>query len=264
MSQYSEYHRDPGQYPFLEIIRHGWKAIYSEYQEFIQDQASDKNPLLQVMSLKTDTIKAKEGNKYSVLGLRFHGQTLASFIAQHGLSWPGFDEGELTQALSALTQRYFGETMRIVDEAIAASGNRVRTVYFSVYAPGLDTKLHVNRDLHAYRGYLGLYVPQGDVAMEIAGETLKWREGEFMVLDHDYPHCPHNRTAESRVALLVDFLKPEQPLDAMLQLERQVVEARMKDNPYSYGVFGTDDMVPAEVFEKYGLAHQLEWNRSLV
>jgi len=161
-------------------------------------------------------------------------------------------------------ETYFPVTMRCVKEAIEQSDNRVRTVYFSIYAPSLDIKLHVNRDLHEYRGYLGLYVPEGDVAMKMCGETLKWENGKFLVLDHDFPHCPHNRTKESRVALLVDFLKPDKPYEEMLKLEKEIVGKRMKENPHSYGVFGTDDTVPPELFVKYGLADQLEWNTDLV
>jgi beta-hydroxylase len=113
------------------------------------------------------------------------------------------------------------------------------------------------------RGYLGLIVPQGDVAMKICHEQLYWHEGEFKVLDHSYPHCPHNYTDYDRTVLVVDFFKPEQPREEMMQFEQEQVAQRMQDNPYSLGVFGKSDQAQEEDFIKYGLAHQLEWEKAL-
>jgi beta-hydroxylase len=114
-----------------------------------------------------------------------------------------------------------------------------------------------------YRGYLGLIVPAGDVAMKICHDTLYWHEGEFMVLDHSFPHCPHNHTSYDRTVLVVDFFNPDKPQVEVIQFEQAQVTQRMQDNPYSLGVFGKSDQAKAEDFIKYGLAHQLDWDKAL-
>ncbi len=125
-------------------------------------------------------------------------------------------------------------------------------------------KLHVNYNPHMNRGYLGLIVPQGDVAMKICHDKYYWYEGQFMVLDHSYPHCPHNYTDYDRVVLVIDFFKPDKPREEVEQFEQNLVNERMKDNPYSLGVFGQSDRAQKEDFIKYGLAHQLEWDKTLI
>ena len=139
----------------------------------------------------------------------------------------------------------------------------LRNVYFGTFHPGLDIKLHVNNNAHMNRGYLGLIVPVGDVAMQICHDTLYWHEGEFMVLDHSYPHCPHNYTDGDRTVLVVDFFKPERPRAESIEAEKIQVQQRMQDNIYSLGVFGKSDRARPEDFIKYGLAHQLEWDEAL-
>jgi beta-hydroxylase len=106
-------------------------------------------------------------------------------------------------------------------------------------------------------------VPEGDIAMQICHDTLYWHEGEFMVLDHSYPHCPHNYTDQERTVLVVDFFKTDQPREDVVQFEQTLVKQRMQENPYSLGVFGQNDEAKLEDFIQYGLSHQLEWDKAL-
>lgn len=263
MSNFTAYHKDPREYPFLEPVREKWPLFLEEYLEFQRTEFPHKSLFLQLLTPATDTIKSKNEGMYSVIGLFFHGHTLIDFIDKFNMTWPDTDAHDINRILLYVKNHFFIQTQKIINNAIKASGGLLRTVYFSTFSPGLDIRLHVNRDKHEYRGYLGLSVPPGDVAMKICHETLKWRNGEFMVLDHDYPHCPHNRTSEPRVALIVDFLKPELPFESMCELENDIVMRRMKNNPYSYGVFGTDDVVSDETFRLYGMEHQLSWKGKL-
>lgn len=112
------------------------------------------------------------------------------------------------------------------------------------------------------RGYLGLIVPEGDVAMKICHDKLYWREGEFLVLDHSYPHCPHNYTNYDRTVLVI-FFKTDQPRADVVQFEQELVTQRISENPYSLGVFGKSDQASEEDFIKYGLSHQLDWDKQL-
>lgn len=263
MTHYTDYHHNPGQYQFLLPFQDHWHDILNEYNQFLYDNTLDFDLLKRIMTPKSDAIKTKTGASYSALGLLFNGITVREFIKQHHIVWNNISQNDIEQNLLLIERKHFQQTMKILNQANQLSKNRIRTVYFSVFAPGLDIKLHTNNDFHTYRGYLGLKVPNGNVAMKICGETLHWQEGQFMILDHTYPHCPHNLTNETRIALIVDFLKPDKPYDEMIALEEKIVAQRMKENPYSFGVFGKDDVVPDELFIKYGLEHQLAWNEKL-
>jgi beta-hydroxylase len=49
----------------------------------------------------------------------------------------------------------------------------------------------------------------------------------------------------------------------VIQVEQELVGQRMQENPYSLGVFGKSDKAKIEDFIKYGLSHQLEWDKAL-
>jgi beta-hydroxylase len=49
----------------------------------------------------------------------------------------------------------------------------------------------------------------------------------------------------------------------VIQFEQELVRQRMQENPYSLGVFGKSDQAKKEDFIKYGLSHQLEWDKAL-
>lgn len=263
MVYYKEYRKNPDEYSFLSPFLGHWRDIQAEYNRFLEDDKLDFALLNHIMTPKSNSIKTRTGSSYSALGILFNGLTVLQFINQHSIVWKDISSVDIERNLSLIERNHFQQTKSCLKLANQLSQNRIRTVYFSVFAPGLDIKLHTNNDFHTYRGYLGLKVPDGNVAMKICGENLYWHEGQFMILDHAYPHCPHNLTNEARIALIIDFLKPEKLYEEMLALENKIVSQRMKENPYSFGIFGKDDVVSDELFKKYGLEYQLDWNENL-
>ena len=63
--------------------------------------------------------------------------------------------------------------------------------------------------------------------------------------------------------MVVDFFKPDKSREEVIRFEKEQVTQRMQENPYSLGVFGKSDKAKEEDFIKYGLAHQLEWDKAL-
>lgn len=84
-----------------------------------------------------------------------------------------------------------------------------------------------------------------------------------MVLDHCYPHCPHNNTEYPRTVLVVDFFKPQMPLFDALNYESDQITRRLREDPKSLGVFGGSDKASPEDFIRYGMQDQLSWDKSL-
>jgi beta-hydroxylase len=264
METFNEYHLDPKQFPFLKSLQDNWQAIRDEFTYFQQNAADDELKFTyDVLGPKSKTIKTKGNSKYSAFGILFQGEFIEEYIQLHQIKYPDRTTDEASEKALALREKYFPNLAQAIARVNSLEDNILRNVYFGTFHPGLDIKLHVNYNPHMNRGYLGLIVPEGDVAMKICYEQLYWHEGKFLILDHSYPHCPHNYTNYDRTVLVVDFFKPDWAREKAIQFEREQVTERMQDNPYSLGVFGKSDRAQEEDFIKYGLAHQLEWDKAL-
>jgi beta-hydroxylase len=261
---FNEYHLDPQQFPFLKTLQETWQAIRDEFI-FFKHQASDSELqfAFDVMGPKSKTVKTKGNAKYSAFGVLFQGLLIEHYIQIHRIQYPRYAGQDIPKKALELREKYFPTLTEAIEATNSANEDILRNVYFGTFHPGLDVKLHVNYNPHMNRGYLGLIVPEGDVAMKICHDKLYWHEGEFLVLDHSYPHCPHNYTEHERTVLVVDFFKTDQPRADVIRMEQDLVEQRMQENPYSLGVFGKNDQAQVEDFIKYGLSHQLAWDKAL-
>ncbi|MGC1309446.1 MAG: aspartyl/asparaginyl beta-hydroxylase domain-containing protein [Phormidesmis sp.] len=264
MESFNEYHKDPSQFPFLKSFQTHWQPIRDEFTHFINNASpAERHLQTQVMGPKSKTITTRGKSKYQAFGVLFQGLFIEDYIRTYQISYPDYAASEAAAHVLALREKYFPRLTEAIKQTNNAHKDVIRNVYFGTFLPGLDVKLHVNYNPHMNRGYLGLIVPKGDVAMQICHETLHWHEGKFMVLDHSYPHCPHNHTPYDRTVLIVDFFRTDRPRAEVAAFERSQVTQRMQDNPYSLGVFGENDQAKAEDFIKYGLAHQLAWDKVL-
>ncbi|MBV9385490.1 MAG: aspartyl/asparaginyl beta-hydroxylase domain-containing protein [Chroococcidiopsidaceae cyanobacterium CP_BM_ER_R8_30] len=264
MEQFNEYHLDPKQFSFLNIIQENWQVIRDEFALFRQNASQEEVQFaFDVMGPKSRTIKTKGKSKYSAFGVLFQGMFIEQYVQVHHIEYPQYEFQNILEKALELRKRYFSALTKAIEETNLLSDDVIRNAYFGTFLPGLDVKLHVNYNPHMNRGYLGLIVPEGDIAMKICHDELYWHEGEFMILDHSYPHCPHNYTDRERTVLVVDFFKTDRPREEVIQFEQELVRQRMQENPYSLGVFGKNDKAKTEDFIKYGLSHQLEWDKAL-
>ncbi|MFB2772182.1 aspartyl/asparaginyl beta-hydroxylase domain-containing protein [Pelatocladus sp. BLCC-F211] len=264
METFNEYHLNPEQFPFLNTFQDNWEVIRDEFTKFINSASDEELKFTyDVLGPKSKTIKTKGNSKYSAFGILFQGLFIEEYIQTHQIKYPDYESDDVSEKALALREKYFPNLAKVIKKVNLSEDNIIRNVYFGTFHPGLDIKLHVNYNPHMNRGYLGLVVPEGDIAMKICHDQLYWHEGQFMVLDHSYPHCPHNYTNYDRTVLVVDFFKPDWSTEEAIQFEKEQVTQRMQDNPYSLGVFGKSDRAKEEDFIKYGLAHQLEWDKAL-
>ncbi|UIE38142.1 aspartyl/asparaginyl beta-hydroxylase domain-containing protein [Leptodesmis sichuanensis] len=264
MAEFNEYHLDPVQFPFLKHLQGQWQAIRDEFTHFMHNASPEELKFTyDVMGPKSKTIKTKGNSKYSAFGVLFQGLFIEQYIQIHQIAYPDYQTHQAAAIALAIRKKYFPHLSESIEKTNFSNQDILRNVYFGTFHPGLDVKLHVNYNPHMNRGYLGLIVPEGDVAMKICHDKLYWHEGEFLVLDHSYPHCPHNYTNYDRTVLVVDFFKTDQPRADVVQFEQELVTQRMSENPYSLGVFGKSDQASEEDFIKYGLSHQLGWDKQL-
>lgn len=84
------------------------------------------------------------------------------------------------------------------------------TALFSILGPGKHLRPHRGLYRGVLRHHLALIVPEPASAsgIKVDGEERHWTEGESMVFDDTYVHEAWNDTAEDRVVLFLDILRP--------------------------------------------------------
>jgi aspartyl/asparaginyl beta-hydroxylase (cupin superfamily) len=97
------------------------------------------------------------------------------------------------------------ETVRLLD---AIPG--ITLAWFSILAPGTHIPRHAGITKGVLRCHLGLVVPRGPgrCEMEVDGTFHRWQEGRLLLFDDSRRHEVWNDTAEERVVLLFDVVRP--------------------------------------------------------
>jgi beta-hydroxylase len=82
--------------------------------------------------------------------------------------------------------------------------------FFSIMEPGTYVPPHRGLTKAWLNCHLGMVVPRGPgkCAIEVAGETVEWREGEWLVFDETNRHQVWNERAEPRVVLFLQVRRP--------------------------------------------------------
>ena len=80
--------------------------------------------------------------------------------------------------------------------------------FFSIMEAGTQVPLHRGVTKAWYNCHLGLVVPDGKVGIEIAGQPVGWREGEWLVFDETNRHRVWNETDSARVVLFLQVRRP--------------------------------------------------------
>jgi len=122
-------------------------------------------------------------------------------------SWDGlyfWRHGERRDANHALCPRTSAALEKL--PLVRIRGNAPE-VMFSVLASGTHILPHRGVTNTRVVCHLPLVVPEG-CAITVGGEQREWREGEAMAFDDTYEHEAWNRSAATRVVLIVDVWNP--------------------------------------------------------
>jgi aspartate beta-hydroxylase len=93
-------------------------------------------------------------------------------------------------------------------------------VCFSVLTPGSHILPHRGVTNTRLVTHLPLVVPEGDLALHVSGETMRWQEGRCFTFDDTFEHEAWNRSSETRVVVLLDVWNPY-----LTEVEREAVAA---------------------------------------
>jgi beta-hydroxylase len=92
--------------------------------------------------------------------------------------------------------------------ALLKSVSGLVVAFFSIMEPGTQVPPHRGVTKAWYNCHLGLVIPEGRVGIEIAGQPVGWREGEWLVFDETNRHRVWNETDRSRVVLFLQVRRP--------------------------------------------------------
>ncbi|WP_052448310.1 aspartyl/asparaginyl beta-hydroxylase domain-containing protein [Pseudomonas rhodesiae] len=86
----------------------------------------------------------------------------------------------------------------------------LKAAMFSVLRGGKVLPAHRGPYKGVLRYHLGIIIPKPEAqcAIEVGGEIAHWGEGKSLVFDDSYEHSAWNHSAEDRIVLFVDFVRP--------------------------------------------------------
>lgn len=91
------------------------------------------------------------------------------------------------------------------------------TAGFSSLVAGTHIKPHIGYSKAVLRCHLGLIVPDGCV-LRVGTQTRNWQSGKCLIFDDTVEHEAWNNSDKTRIALLIDFKKPEATLKDQSQV----------------------------------------------
>jgi ornithine lipid ester-linked acyl 2-hydroxylase len=172
----------PAQIPGIDILRDNWEAIRDEAAAVLADRA-DVPALGQVSP--------------DHRGIAPNADWKSFFLTGYGYRAP---------ANRARCPRTAALVDSVPDLVVS---------FFSIFEPGTHVPSHKGVTSGLINVHLSLIVPPPDLGrceLRVADEIRRWRAGEFIIFDETYEHEAWNETAEPRVVLLLQVLRPMNPL----------------------------------------------------
>lgn len=168
---------DNAQFPWVSEVEKQWPAIRADLDRVLVR----KQELANIQDITPDARSLTRDDGWKTL----------IFLAYGVTSWPNI--------------AMCPDTWRALKKIPGLKG-----AMFSIFEPGKRVPPHRGAYNGILRLHLGLKVPVPREAMgiRVANQMLTWDEGKAMVFDDAYEHEAWNETAESRVVLFVDFVKP--------------------------------------------------------
>lgn len=153
---------------------------------------------------------------------------------------------EISSEVSSITQDQDWKTFWLLAPGMEPEENRqrcpktweavqsipgLRTVMFSILAPGKHIPAHRGPYNGVLRYHLALMVPEEreKCRIRIDDQFYAWEEGKGIIFDDSYNHEVWNETDETRVVLFIDF---ERPLTGYAKILNKAVLGGAKYTPY--------------------------------
>ncbi len=160
-------------FPEYKMIEENWQLIYDEINQVIEESTI---PEFHDIDAGQEFISNNDQKAWNVFVLKLYG----FWINKNAKKCPKTRE-------------------------IFKDWNHVKTINFSILAPGKYIPPHRGPYRGILRYQIALEVPQnGECYIIVGGRRHYWKAGESVLFDDTYTHEVHNKTDERRIALLLD------------------------------------------------------------
>lgn len=166
---------DAEQVPGLAVLRENWEAICDEAQALMPDRAAVP-PLGKISPDHRSLAKDSSWKSF--------------FFNGYGYKVPA------NRARCPRTAALIDQVPNLV------------LAFYSIFEPGTHVHRHRGMTKAMLNVHLALIVPDGRCEIEVDGEVRRWTPGEFLIFDETYHHEVWNDTAEPRVVLFLQVLRP--------------------------------------------------------
>lgn len=138
------------------------------------------------------------------------------------------------------------ETTRLVEQIPG-----MKTAFFSILLPGKHIPEHRGPYKGVIRCLLGLKIPEPreKCCIRVADEIRHWSEGKAMVFDDSFPHEAWNETAEIRVVLFLDIVRP---IKFPLSLVNQLLLKLIASSPFIQDAYANQKKWDKRLGELFG------------
>jgi beta-hydroxylase len=174
-----------GDKPFFPAESFAWvraiEAFYPAIRGEVLDLIGRHTPIPGFEQISTDQTKLSNDRRWKTFFFLGYGERFEDNIARCPATW-------------AALQRIPGLT----------------TAFFSVLEPGKRLPPHRGPYKGVLRYHLGILIPEraDSCGIEVAGERRGWRAGHSLIFDDTFIHSAWNDSAERRIVLFVDFVRP--------------------------------------------------------
>lgn len=255
-----KYIKSDSDFPFLTPLSKHHAEIKEELKAYFADPEPirlTKRSRATFRHFATGNVKAEKEEeskgKWTAIGFYTHCREPIEFLRERNIGYDGLTLAEMEAYHTYFVRNHFKRTRALVNELMADKRNGILSVFFSCFDPGMKLALHVNNDPYMYRSHFGVIVPEGEIAFKVRDETVKWREGEFVVFNPTDPHTAWNLTDQTRVVLIIDFYKPELDRQVAEQMHRDQTSGMLKHSGTTLGMSGGYSSLPKEVVERYAV-----------
>ena len=105
---------------------------------------------------------------------------------------------------------------------IVSEVDDVLLLHVSVFKPGTELPMHSGISMGVWRYHYGLTIPEGNLGINIGGQTMKWYERKGFIWDDTISHKAWNLTNETRLIIFADVYREGIDKDMLVKTHRDI------------------------------------------
>jgi beta-hydroxylase len=92
----------------------------------------------------------------------------------------------------------------------------ISLLHVSLFFPGTELSLHYGVSSSVHRYHYGLKIPDGNVALNLNGNLIKWKDRHGFIWNDMIPHSAWNKTDQVRIIIFADIFRELSPIQNII------------------------------------------------